>query len=138
VSNGHQETSFYSDGAGVRVTNARVIIRGTTYAMANISSVSLVKIPPSLGCAIMLIVVGVIATIAGFAIGGERSDTRLAVILAGLVAAVIGIVIVSVAKPTYALRITSSSGEMNVLASKDAEYIASIVRAVNEAMVHRG
>ena len=35
-----EETSYYSDQNGVRVTDKRVIVNNITYAMANITSVS--------------------------------------------------------------------------------------------------
>jgi len=40
-----QETTFYSDSSGVRITNARAVFGATTYSMATISSVALGVIP---------------------------------------------------------------------------------------------
>lgn len=42
------ETTYYSDQSGVRVTGKQVIVNNVTYAMANISPVSMTVEKPSL------------------------------------------------------------------------------------------
>ena len=61
-----KEETIYSDNAVV-VTNTRVIIGGTTYALRNITSVEMVSTPPRIGGAILLLVLGLLIVIAIFA-----------------------------------------------------------------------
>jgi hypothetical protein len=52
-----EERSFLNDG-GVYVSNTRVVIHGTTYATANITSVRKHVTPANNGCAIVLVILG--------------------------------------------------------------------------------
>jgi hypothetical protein len=68
-----EETSYYSDQNGVRVTDKRVIIGSTTYSMANITSVSTKVEHPSKIGPILIIAIGVLfvmTSLAGRSFGG--------------------------------------------------------------------
>src|SRR5947208_2463212 len=54
------DETIYS-GNNVSVTTTRVIIHGTTYALRNITSVKRAFTPEKTGCAIVLLVIGVIS-----------------------------------------------------------------------------
>ncbi len=123
-----KEITFYSDGRGVRITNTRVIVGATTYAMANISSVSMAKKPANRTLGIVLAILGVILLVI------PASAVRVfGVVLLGL-----GILIAVIAKPTYTVRIGSASGESDAISSKDKVYIQKIVQSMNEAFIKRG
>lgn len=143
-----EEVTYYSDGA-IRVTNARAVLGGKTYAMANITSVTMGKIPANRTAGIVIALAGlVIASCAGcpavFALSSSGSDTTVfwvasvGVGLLGLLALAAGIAVAAGAQPSYVVRLGSASGETNALVSRDQEYIQKIVSALNEAIIRRG
>lgn len=125
------EITFYTDEQGVRVTNTRLIVGSTTYAMGNITSVSRTIYEPSLSGPIFLSAFGALFLFAGFA-----GSAGLAVFGALLLGA--GILWWKGLKVTYGLRISSSSGESTPISSVNREQIEKIVQAVNEAIIGRG
>lgn len=127
-----EETTFYSHESGIRVTNTRVIIRNTTYAMANIASVRAAVTKPSRNGPILFIVFGVLALLGG----GAGESAGIAVL--GLVIGVLGVLWWMVQKPTYHVRISSASGEVDALSSPGKEHIESVIQAINEAIIKRG
>ncbi|GIV87342.1 MAG: hypothetical protein KatS3mg054_1371 [Chloroflexus sp.] len=126
------ETIYYQD-ENITVTNTRAIFGTKTFAMANIASVSMVEIPPNRGPAIAAALGGLLFACICMALDGRWLS--LIVLVLGIA---IAIAIAVSVKPTYAVRIASTSGESNVLTSKDREYIQKIVNAVNEAIIRRG
>ncbi len=127
-----EEVTFYSDDQGVRVTNTRLIVDNTTYAMANIASVARTATEPNYTGPLLLIVAGVIIFFA--AISGKESGGWLL----GVILALAGTLWWRSRKPIYHLRITSASGESNALWSKNKNYVDKVVQAISEAMIHRG
>ena len=125
------EETFYSRG-NIHITNARAVLGGKTYAMANITSVAMAKRPANRTLGIVVALVGII-----LAACGGIGDTSLWIIL-GVLALLTGIVMAVITKPSYIVRLGSASGESDALSSKDQEYIREIVGAVNEAIVRRG
>ena len=119
------EKVFYQD-TNVTVTQSRFIAANKTYAMRNISSVSLFKIEKSLGTQIVLTIIGVLMLFG--------DSTRIF----GAVLAIIGILWIISIKDKYSVRISTNAGEANSLISKDQLYIQKIVDALNDAMIHRG
>jgi Family of unknown function (DUF6232) len=142
------EITFYQD-PNVLITNTRAVIGGKTYAMANITSVTAGQIPPNRLPGILVAIVSPVVCICGAfpaAVVGGGSDRFAAfqwiyLVVVQLVALLIlvgGVILAVTAKPTYSVKFASSAGETNALLSKDQEYIAKIVNAVNEAIVKRG
>ena len=124
--------TFYSDDRGVRITNTRAIIGTTTYAMANITSVSMGMKPANRTPGIAVAILGfLILLITGLL--GSSGGVIFGVILLG-----IGILIAAIVKPTCTVRIGSASGETDAVSSKDKKYIQVIVNAMNEAFMKRG
>jgi type IV secretory pathway component VirB8 len=119
------EKVFYRD-LDVTVTQTRFISHSKTYAMRNISSVSLGRIDRSIVGEILLVVIGTLMCIG--------DETRIA----GIIMIVIAIVLFFVRKDSYSVRINSNSGEADGFISKDKEVIQKVVNAVNEAIVFRG
>lgn len=134
---GIQEETLHADGY-VSVTTARVIIRGTTYALRNITSVRMVVTPPSprkTGCAIVLLFFGVVLLLGSFV--NFSQDVISGIVLLIFAGAVIGgaILWMPSLKTVYHVAIASSSGEANALSSKDRAYIERIVNRINVAIV---
>lgn len=119
------ETTYYSQG-GIDITNSRAIIGGKTYAMANITSVSMGVISPNY---ILPAVVG-IAGLLMLSISDFRLFGLLALVGAG--------VLFYMAKRRYTVNIGSASGESHALVDKDKGRIQEIVDAMNKAIVERG
>lgn len=120
-----QEKNFYQDN-NVTVTQSRYIAGSKTYAMRNISSVSIFKIDKSRTGAILFLVMGILLLIPE----GKR-------VFGGILAIIGGIWLYSI-KDEYAVRISTNAGEANSLVSKDQAYIQKIVNALNDAIIHRG
>ena len=131
---GSQEETIHTDSL-VTVTTTRVIIRGTTYALRNITSVRLAATQPSTGCATILALFGILAFI-GALITFSTS------VGSGLFGLIVAVAIIAGAvwwrrslKPIYHVAISSASGEANALSSKDKGYIEHVVNCINDAIV---
>ena len=123
-----QEKTYYSDGA-ITVTSTRAVLGTKTYAMANITSVSLAENQQGAGCGCALLGVGLL-----FAFGLFSSDTVIVGII-GLGMLAFGVVMMK--QKSYVVRIGSASGEANALENKDRAHIQKIVDAVNQAIIDR-
>ncbi|MAB38696.1 MAG: QacE [Aequorivita sp.] len=121
----HQEKMFYQDST-VTVTQSRYIAGSKTYAMRNISSVSLFKIDKSRTGAILLLIVGILLLF----FEGIR--------VVGVILAILGGIWLFSIKDEYSVRISTNAGEANSLVSKDQAYIQKVVNALNDAIIHRG
>jgi len=132
-----EERVFLNEG-GMTVSAARVILGGTTYSTANITSVSKRVNPAKTGCAVALIIFGVICVLSAFAGFGESASAGLGgLVVAGLILAG-GILWHRSLKPDFIVVFASASGESKALTSKDEALIDRVVAAVNEAIVARG
>lgn len=118
------EKVFYQDH-NVTVTQARFVSDSKTYAMRNISSVSIRKIDRSIKGEIILIILGVILL-------------ATQVWFVGIAVVVIAVILLFTRKDSFSVRINSNSGEADGLISKDRDMIEKVVHALNEAIVHRG
>jgi hypothetical protein len=125
-----QEKVYFSDDA-VTVTSSRALFLGTTYAMANITSVSLAYKEQSAGCAISLIVVGSLLAINLLLLEHET----IPVGVFGLFLLAVGVLLYTKRSKWYIVRISSASGEANALRHHDRVYIQRIVDAVNRAII---
>lgn len=134
------ETTYYSDDRGVRITNARAVFGSKTYAMSNISSVSLHIIPPSRagGCIVALLSIIFMFCALGTAVPEDTRFVGLLALFVGLGGVLGGILWMYSMQPLYAVRIAATSGEIQAASSKDREYIESLINALNEAIIHRG
>lgn len=119
------ERIFYQD-TNVTVTQARFVTQAKTYAMSNVSSVSLYRIKRSKKLEIFLIAIGLVMIV------GE--STRIV----GSIFLLIGVVMLFLLKDSYSVRINSNSGEADGFISKEKDYVEKVVNAVNEAIIHRG
>jgi Family of unknown function (DUF6232) len=126
-----EETTFYADQKNVRVTDKRVILGTTTYALANITSVSTSVESPSYVGPILIFLVA-----AASLFGGLTTQSGAMWFIAALLVAV-GALWFRSLKPTWHLRIASASGETSPLESQDQKHIDDVARAINEAIIHR-
>ncbi|MGA3282931.1 MAG: DUF6232 family protein [Verrucomicrobiota bacterium] len=130
-----QEQRIYFDNV-VAVTTTRVVIGGTTYALRNITSVSMTYTPPGVLGAILLLFVGIILFFIGefLSYGGISPSAIITYAAAGII--VCGTIFgMCRAKPTYHVCLASTAGEVHALTSKNKAYIEKIVVSINDAIV---
>ena len=116
----------------VSVTTARIVIHGKTYALRNVTSVRMGKIPVKNGCAGLLLLGGVVLLLVGASTAQQDGP---GVLILGLVVAVVAAFWLSQLKTLYSVTIASAAGEAHALKSANQTYIASVVEAINEAVV---
>jgi hypothetical protein len=122
------ERVYFSEG-GIVITSTRAVLRERTFAMANITSVSLAESNQGAGCGCTLLGTGGL-----FALGLFGSGT-VGLGVFGIFLLIVGVALMS--QKTYVVRIGSASGETNALQSSSREYIQRIVGALNQAIIDR-
>jgi hypothetical protein len=128
------EENIYSD-SDVSVTTARIIVSGTTYALRNITSVKMTETAGNSGCAVALIIVGLVSfSFAVLSIVDGTGPVLLALLFAGGLLAG-GMAWLRSVKSTFHVTIASSSGEIRALSSLNRPYIETIVGAINDAII---
>lgn len=115
----------FLQNATVTVTNTRFIVPGQTYAMAGVTSVRFERIEPKRGWPVFFIIVGFLLLL----IPEARP--------VGVVLLLIGVPWILLVKATFAVALTSASGEARAITSKDSQLISGIVDALNKAIVYR-
>ena len=126
------EEKVFFDNGDVTVTNARFISNGQTYVMSNITSVkNLIEDPSKTGPVIFIIIGGIIA-LAGL------GNTSFGAILVGAAILAVGVLWFKGLKSKYYVALATASGETRALTSEDKSFIDTIVKALNDAIIHRG
>lgn len=108
----------------VKVTNARFISGGQTFAMSNITSVKAREEKPSRFGGIVILLFGLGVMVQAIAFG---------VVIAGLAAWYL-----YQQKTVFHVMLSTSGGEKSALTTLQREYLTQIVTALNNAIVHRG
>jgi hypothetical protein len=127
------EENIYSD-SDVSVTTTRIIVSGTTYPLRNITSVKMTETAGNSGCAVALIIVGLISfSFAVLSIVDGTGPVLLALLFAGGLLAG-GMAWLRSVKSTFHVIIAGSSGEIRALSSLNRPYIETILGAINEAI----
>jgi hypothetical protein len=128
---GISESVVYQDRL-VTITTARAVISGTTYAMANITSVRQFTEPADNGA---LFGLGGIAALIGLILlfnGSYGFGGFIFLIGAGLIA------LGASQKPKHWVRIGTAGAESNAIWSHDAGWTQTVVGAMTNAIVARG
>ena len=117
-----EQTLF--EHADVKVTNARFMTGGQTYAMSNVTSVKAFEQKPKRIGPILLILIGVAVMFASF--------------IAGLIIVIIAGLLLYYQKTMYHVMLSTSGEETSALKTDQKDYIQNVVAALNEAIVNRG
>jgi len=126
------DEKVFLDEPGVKVTNARAIINGTTYALANVTSVKTFVEEPNPRA----LIYGAITFVSGgLLLLGHITEPGLVIMAVG---AVVLAVYFFLLKPKYWVRIGTAGAETNAIGYKSAADAKRIVDAMNDAIVHRG
>lgn len=130
------EKTFFAEG-GVTITQSRVMVKGDTYSLANITSckprTSLETDQRKSFLKKAAVAVGIII---GIAIGVSAKNFWVGLIVAIL--AIIGARFIKDKYKLYKVYLGSASGETEALKNKDEHFIDQVVRAINEAIISRG
>ena len=118
------DEKVFFDEANVRVTNARFVNDGQTYAMSNVTSVKAFEDEPKRVWAIVLLVLGVMFAIT--------------VPYFGVPVALVALFILWRQKTSYHVMLATSGGEVSALSSDDRGYVERVVSAINQAIIARG
>ena len=122
------EEHVFFDRDPVKVTSARFIVASRTYAMNGVTSVESTVRDPDRGGPLVLIIIGIVLLLAAQT-GGK---------VLGLALVAAGILIWMQQKSIHAVILHSASGQVQALSDSDEGYIGGVVRALNDALVHRG
>lgn len=137
-----EDKVIYTDGDKVTVTDSVFHVRRQDYKLDGIIKHGLYVMRPSRLPAILLVLIGLIMMVAGFAewipantvrdvyVGGTAIGVNTMVLAIGGFIALIGVIIVGLLRDRYAVRIATAEGERNVVVSSRKEYIAQIVDAL--------
>ena len=126
-----EENTLYENN-DVKITNLRAVFGSKTYAVNSITSVD-TKTESSPGCApAALLIFGLFMALFGY-----TGDSSI-LMIAGILVAVVGGVVVFGTKPTYIVRIASASGEVKAYTSQNKADIDSMVAALNNAIIQKG
>ena len=118
-----KEEVFYQS-ENVLISNTRMNLGGTTYATANITSVSTYESKPSRKLEVIIGLIGLIIIFNQFFVG---------LILIGLAA-----IIFYMKKTKYIVKLSSTANEKDALWSTDKGFIYQVVEAINNAIIYRG
>ena len=136
-----QEFTYYSSD-NVLVTSTRAVVGAATYALANITSVSMRVIAPSRLRPFLGLVFGLLLfswSLWRLVVGvGAAAEEMILSMVIGLAFSGECARRVVRARPTYVIEIASASGEAKALKSKDRDHIERIVGAMQQAISERG
>jgi len=121
------ETIYYQDGA-IRITNTHATFHTHTYALTDIDSASTRILPSQLAPGVAVILTGSIVLIVGL------FWYPLLLGPFGLLIAALGFEVMRRAHTSYAVRLWSTSGEVDVLVTQDQTYTQTIVGALTTAI----
>ena len=117
------EKTFF-EYESVKITNARFVVDGQTFAMSNVTSVNPLEQPPKRLIGIVLLVVGLFALFEN---------------------AFFGVPVIAVAlyylykqRAVYHVMLRTSGGETKALTTYQRDYLDKVIAALNEAIVYRG
>lgn len=122
-----EEKEFYKD-SDVLVTQSRFVCYGKTYAMRNISSVSVATIQGDYSVPIIILLF--VFLLVGFA--------NSSVFGFGVLILLIAYLYFGKADDKFVIKINSNSGEVNALQSLKKGYILEVEKALNSAIIYRG
>jgi len=139
---------LYTDGRGITVTDSTFQVNKKSYQLNGIVKHGLLVIRPERVPGMLMLVVGFIVAVVGILslipssfiasmeVDGKVVSANTMAMWSGGFIAVIGLLILTIERERYAVRIATAEGEKNAVVSERREYISQIVEALNEAFSH--
>jgi hypothetical protein len=143
------EGVIYTDGHGTKVTTQEFITGNTTYLIRGIMEARMNQIRTSAIPSITLLVLGIIAFIAGFfrllnheevvqfRIGEMDMTLNRIATLVGFIFIILGLIGLALRHKKYSVHIRTAEGEKDPVVSIKKDYVAQIVSAINAAVRER-
>ncbi|NJO02272.1 MAG: DUF308 domain-containing protein [Bacteroidia bacterium] len=140
-----RQNTIYSDGHGIHVTEEEFRAGRHVYKLDGVTEVKMVEKAPRHFTAIALLVMGVLALIAGIlslfplaplTYNAVLTWNELAMIL-GVLLIIAGVALIIAARRKYAVLVTTAEGTREVLVSRDREYVAHVLNALKQAYRER-
>jgi hypothetical protein len=130
----NQETIFYQDETGLVVTPTRIMFGSKLFFLRNLSSIRIVEIESNKVYPSILMAIGIIILLAAYP--QVKTDFLNGATGIGIAAACLigSFVWFKLQKSYFALKLGSSSGEVNLVISKNRPYLETIVAAINQAI----
>src|SRR5437868_2355652 len=141
MSQSNNERVFFNEG-GIYISDSRVVINGTTYSTANITSVrqAVTVTPPSSGCAVLLICLSAIAAPCLLIALLVNHSAAIAVGF-GISAAIFVLALryrMSLKEArNYHVMLASAGGERTGFTSTDSVVVDRVTASIGDAIAHR-
>jgi hypothetical protein len=129
---GFIETTILQEGL-VRITNRRTLVGTMTYWMSDIRSVSVTRQERS-NRPVWLIIIGLFFLLWSVI---DQTGYYIEFFNIGTVLVIVGLALILLAKPTFALQIKGPYGERSILRSTNRDYIQRIAGAMNKVIADR-
>lgn len=135
------EQTYYQDSK-ILITNARVVLEGTTYAVPTISSVRLadkLNIGWAIPVVLLMLYLGflwlfqVISIFSGY----QFFEKIIVTVILGGILYGLGRLVLNLVTLTYILIIVTTSTEIVGFKSKDGKYMNTVLNAINQAIITR-
>jgi hypothetical protein len=120
----------YHDREGVTITGSAAIFGDRTYALEDITSVTMETSPANRLPSLLLAAFGAIILALAVASLGRDSLLGIVLIVGGLVLLVVGAVLVATTRDRYMVCVETASGVEAALVSPDREYVQRVVQAM--------
>jgi hypothetical protein len=125
----NHETTILQEGP-VKITISRALIGTLTYPISQIKDVNVIRQSRSLK-PLLLVIPGTMFL--GWSIV-DQTDQFREFFNIGMILIVVGVVLVVIAKPSYAVQIRHASGEASILRSTNLTFIQRTADAINRAI----
>jgi hypothetical protein len=131
------EKTFFQ-ARGICVTKTRFIVFNQTFAMANITSVRTMTVPPERLGPGLVCIVGILICIGGIARLFSFSWSLMAACVVGLLIIAASIFWMLKQKPTYRIVLSTAGGDTKACQDEDGAFIMRMMEALNNAIISRG
>jgi hypothetical protein len=141
---------FYTDGHEVIVTDTTFKVNKKEYKLLGITRHGFLTIKPHRAPGIFIFIIGLLVLLIGafellpvLTVRDVRVMNRYisandVAVFSGALIAALGLFLAILAKPKYAVRISTAEGESNAVISRQQEYIRQIIDGLNRAFIARG
>jgi len=146
------DTIYYTDGHEVVVTNTTFKVKRREFKLPGITRHGFTQLRPHRAPGILILIIGLGIFLIGFlefellpsisAITVQMGDRSFGIDLISMALGVLiffaGLLMAFLARPKYAVRISTAEGDLNAVVSRHLEYIHQIIDGLNRAFMSSG